>query len=263
MAGYIPPRQTLGRRPPVAAATQIWKPNTGQDPARYVVTMSELYHKRPALIVGDQVFVWPIGTEGFRRTGNATLGIHHYLGDNRVDVHVIHRDEARIEMSGTFPGFTAQDNMVALIQVLTGTTPKKGKILYLPGIFENVQYVTVENYDFSHQEDDRTHSIAYSISFIRTDIGRRALDPHGQPPVPNPWIRKIGKGESARTVIVRSGVRTLKAVAHRAYGTPNLWHRVVLLNRNTILKYQKKRKIKIPSHKMPTYRWPIGTKFRV
>ncbi len=47
----------LGKRPPTAKATQTWRPNTGQDPARYLVADENLYHQRPWLSAGSLVYV--------------------------------------------------------------------------------------------------------------------------------------------------------------------------------------------------------------
>src|SRR5215510_358905 len=80
--------------------------NNDVDPARRLITLSEHRHDRPYLQSGDKVFAWPVGVEGLRRSGTASLGIHRYLGENSVDVQVLHKDEARIEMTGTFPGIT-------------------------------------------------------------------------------------------------------------------------------------------------------------
>lgn len=252
--------------PLIQNAAQIWRPGTGQDPARRLLPDHMLRHReRPSLQAGGLTFIWPVGPEGFRTTGSAQLGIHHYIGDNAVEVQVVHLDENRIEMSGTFPGLTAVQNMIELRQVLMGKTPKpEGKILMMPGVFNQVQYVVVENYEFTHAEDDRTHSIQYSISFIRTGVGRRVQDPKGTAPPTQPLKGAKGRGASARYVTTKDGVRTLRAIAKVAYKNSNYWGRVYGHNKNTVIKaYQKKHKTTIPMHRMPTFRWPIGTKFRV
>jgi len=250
----------LGHRPPTANETQIWKGNTGQDPARYLIPDSNLFHKRPSIQSGNAVFIFPIGVEGFRRSGQALLGRHYYIGDNDVDVQVVHFDEARIELSGTFPGITAVDNMVELTNLLASPTPDRGKILYLPGIFERIQYVNVENYDFVHDAEDRTHSISYVLSFLRTGIGRRIRDPHGTPPKPNPSVKKKKRARHAgRYVIVRDMSRTLRQIAHQAYGDSKLWGRVLELNEEPISKLIAD----VPRHQLPQYRFPIGTQFEV
>ena len=93
---------------------QIWKPGTGQDPAAYLVypgtinapgkaTPGNLRHARPYLVNGSKLYPFPTGVEGFERSGQATLGLHHYIGDNTVDGVTIHYEEARITLSGTFP----------------------------------------------------------------------------------------------------------------------------------------------------------------
>jgi len=185
---------------PEAISAEHWTPGTGQDPAKYLVnpghwdasskrmTPGDLAHARPWLDSGRLVFIWPVPTEGFRRTGNSTLALHHYIGDQYVDAQVIHRDEARIELTGVFPGLSAQDNMAELINVLNDDPPEAGMTLNVPGVFEQVKFVIPENWDFSHDTDDQTHSISYTITFVAIGEGRRIPDPSGQAPVnPGPF----------------------------------------------------------------------------
>jgi hypothetical protein len=182
-------------KPPEAIESQTWIPGTGQDPAKYLVdpghwsdgmkamTPGDLAHARPWLDSGVRIFVWPIPTEGFRRTGQSTLGLHHYIGDQFVDAQVIHRDEARIEMNGVFPGLSGQDAMVSMTNTLNDDPPDAGMTLYVPGVFEQVKYVVPESWEFSHDPDDQTHSIAYTVTFVVIGDGRRVPDPSGSPPV--------------------------------------------------------------------------------
>jgi hypothetical protein len=251
----------LGHRPATANLSEIWKPNTGQDPARYLIADGNLRHSRPSFQSGDDIFIFPIGVEGFRRSGQALLGKHYYIGDDEVDVQVIHLDEARIEMSGTFPGTSAVDNMIELTGLIRKKTPEKGKLLFLPGIFERIQYVNVENYDFNHDPDDRTHSISYTITFIRTGIGNLIRDPFGTPPLPNPAVSTDGnKGKAThRRMTITAKRRTLRAVARDAYKNPRLWTRVLKLNQTRIHKLAPK----VPKHRLPYHRFPLGTKFFV
>jgi hypothetical protein len=251
----------LGHRPATANLSEIWKPNTGQDPARYLIPDANLRHDRPSLVSGDDVFVFPIGVEGFRRSGQALLGIHHYIGGDEADVQVIHLDEARIELSGMFPGTSAVDNMIELTSLIKKRTPEKGKLLYLPGVFERIQYVNVENYDFSHDADDRTHSVTYTISFIRTGLGDTFPDNTGIPPLPNPAVSTDGnKGKAThRRMTITAKRRTLRAVARDAYKNPNLWQRVLNLNKTRIHKLAPN----VPKHRLPYHRFPLGTKLFV
>jgi hypothetical protein len=243
------------RRPGTATEFQVFRRNSGQDPARYLVPDSELYHPRPSIQAGDDVFVWPVGTEGFRLTGNATLGIHHYIGDDDVDVQVMHRSERRIELSGAFPGRTSAANREALETVLRKPVSDPGKILYLPGILERVQYVELDNYEFSHDAEDRTHSIEYSVTLVRMGTGRRIADPHGKPAPPNPGQKHVGKGKKHKYVIVKAGLRTFRQIAKKVYGNPEKWPLLMAVN----MSYYGNKLARLPNHQVPTYRWPLGT----
>jgi len=210
--------------PEEAIEAEIWIPGSGQDPAKYLVdpgfwsessksmTPGGLAHSRPWLDSGNRVFVWPTPAEGFRRTGQTLLGLHHYIGDQMVDAQVIHRDEARVEMSGVFPGLSGQDNMVEFINTLNDDPPDVGMILYVPGIFDQVKFVVPENWDFAHDGDDQTHSIAYTVTFVIIGDGRRLPDPSGDAPSNpgefpgasvdlgplDPWQIAIGIGASGQ-----------------------------------------------------------------
>jgi hypothetical protein len=243
---------TYDIKPEAAGDSQIFRQNRGQDPARLLVPDANLFHKRPSLQSGDLVYLWPVGVEGLRQTGTATLAIHHYFGDDDADVQILHKDESRIEMSGTLPGVTGVDNMAALRLVIRDTTPDPGKILFLPGIFERLQYVVVENYDFNHAADDRTHSWDYVITFVRTGAGKRIRDPHGKPAPPNPTRRVTPKGKGSRYITVKANLRTFKQIAAKVYGTSAKWQHLVDLN----VKLVKG----IPNHLIPGHRWPLGTK---
>jgi hypothetical protein len=253
---------TLGHRPPTAHGTQIWRPGTGQDPARYLISDENLYHARPSIQSGASVFVFPIGVEGFRRSGQALLGKHYYIGDDDVDVQVVHMDEARIELSGMFPGLTAVENMRELTGLLASKTPERGKILYMPGIFTRIQYVNIDNYDFVHDAEDRTHSISYTLQFLRTGIGRRIRDPHGKPPNANPGTKQKGRRRGQhylRRVHLKHGLQTLRQVAKQAYSNSDLWTLVLDLNLNLIHRLAPN----VPRHQLPNHRFPIGTELKV
>jgi len=247
-------------RPETATRSQVFRQNTGQDPARYLVPDANLYHKRPSLQSGDKTFVWPVGPEGVRQAGNATVAIHHYIGDDDVEVQVIHKDESRIELSGTFPGIKGVDSMAALRLVIRDDPPQIGKILFMPGIFERVQYVTVESYDFQHSADDRTHSWDYTVTLIRTGAGRRIADPSGRPAPPNPGRRVAPRGKPSRFVTVKAGLRTLRQIAKKVYGNQNKWK--LLADKNMRLIVDAKLNAQdagLAYFDIPSHRWPLGT----
>jgi hypothetical protein len=138
-------------------------------------------------------------------------------------------------------------------------------VIYAPGVFEREQYVLPENWDFSHEEDDRSHSISYTITFVRIGEGRKVSDPHGIPPPPQPGKKKIPKAKPIHIFHVRDGARTFKAIAR---GLPRLEQvgRLVDLNRGQLAAFWRgealNKRNHIPTHQLPYYRWPIRTKIR-
>lgn len=243
-------------QPDIADDPQVFRQDSGQDSARLLVHNSELFHRRPYLQAGDDVFLWPVGTEGFRISGNSTLGLHHYIGDDDVDVQVLHRSERRIEISGTFPGRQSAQNKEALEKILRKPVSDPGKILFLPGILERVQYVEMENYEFTHEEDDRTHSISYTVTFIRMGTGRRTADPKGKPAPPNPSRKRKPRGKAHKYVIAKVGLQTFRQVARKVWGDADKWPELI----NTNMAYHGSEILYLLPYQLPTYRWPLGTK---
>jgi hypothetical protein len=179
---------------------------------------------------GSRMFVFPVGVEGFRRSGETKLDTHFYIGDNSADGVVVHHEEAHIELSGVLPGLTAQDNMVDCISLLR-SCPMDGMFLYVPGIFEKVQYVLPQTWDFSHEGDDRTHSISFTISYLRIGEGGKTRDPLGTAPPTNiPGSKSDPKGSAAKTFTVKAGARTLRQIASIVYGDPEKWITLYQLN---------------------------------
>lgn len=236
----------------------------GEDPAA-MIPLSSLKFAPPSIRSADNQFTWPFGIEGFRRSGSATLGIHKYLGEGNVAVQVMHLDEAHIEMSGTFPGLTSTRNMEALLAVITGGGSKD---LFLPGVFTKIQRVFTENYDFSHTADDRTHSVDYTISFVRTTVGATvpgstttnsgtvATAARAIPSSPrNTYISTQGQSENVYTV--GGGSQSLREIAAVVYGTGDDWTKLIDLNREVLDHYNPDGNI-LP-FQLPTMRLPIGT----
>jgi len=263
MAGVKPPRTTPGL---------IERQNVGQDPAKYMVdpgeviapgkhTPGKLRHARPYLVNGRLLYVFPIGVEGFRRSGSATLGLRHYIGYNTADGVTIMYEEARIELSGTFPGLTSQRNMVDCINMLRSPHKRRGLVLYAPGVFNKEQFVLPESWDFQHSADDRTHSIDYNITLVRIGEGPKVKDPHGEPP------RNLGRNSSLRgkpthSFTVNAKYRTLRGISAKVYNDPNKWTQIVSLNLQMFAVWSQKNHKSLGSHALAVYRWPIGTKFR-
>jgi hypothetical protein len=256
----IPPRAREGNTlTGEDTAKYLVNPGTVKSPGRH--SAGNLRHARPYLANGSKFFVWPIGVEGFTRRGEALLGLHRYIGGNASDGVTINHEEARIELTGTFPGITAQANMVNCINMLRSKTPERGLILYAPGVFNREQYVLPESWEFDHPEEDRTHSITYRITLARIGEGAKVRDPHGTAPPPNPSVKKIKpKGKPSRIYVINDGIRTLRMVANEVYGNQNSWQELVKKNQTAISKWRKTHQ-NLPNHRLPTFRWPVGTKF--
>lgn len=215
--------------------------------------------ERPWLMVpGGAAYVWPLGTEGFTLTGLTDVAIHKYIGDDEIDVNVMHRDEPRFEMSGLMPGNTAVDNMNSLLEVLRAPTPDRGKILFIPYAFPRQQMVVPLDWNFTHDESDRTRSIAYTVSFLRLGAGRRrGPGAENQNPSANPAPGSSNAGDSARTFTVKDGFRTLRAISKKVYGDPDKWTKLYNLN-------EKKLKNKgITKQEAATHKLPEGMKLNV
>jgi hypothetical protein len=262
----------MAPRPPVIEGVQRWKPNTGQDPARYLVfpgsvlapgrhSPGNLRHARPYLVNGRTIFVFPIGVEGFRRSGQAILGLRHYIGDNAADGMTVHYEEGRITLNGTFPGLTAQQNMVELLSLLRTKTSGKGLVLYAPGVFNKEQFCLAENWDFTHEADDRTHSIDYTLTLVKLGEGPKVKDPHGVAAPATPGRKTIPKGKPSRIFTIKGNVRTLRNVAWKVYGDASKWPQLVTLNRDRLAVLQST-SAQSSAHNLPYYRFAIGTKIR-
>lgn len=262
--------------PPKKGEYYQWVPGTGRDPATFTVdpgqiknrslyTSGNMRHARPFLASGSKIFVFPIGVEGFVRSGQAGLSIHKYINDNVADVHVFHREEGRIELTGTFPGITAQDVMTQCLQLLTSAPAEPGFILNAPGVFDNVQYVIPESWNFTHQAGDNTHSIDYQISLLRTGTGKKVKDPHGEAAPPNPavTVHKPPKGASQNKYVVASGVQTFRQIAAIFYKDADKWQRLIPLNQRLYGEFQRSlalnKQYHLKLYSLPTFRWEIGT----
>lgn len=250
-------------------AAQIWRTGTGQDPARYLIgpgtitspgvhSPGNLRHARPYLTDGKVIFGFPVGPEAFTKSGAAALGLHRNIGGNHSRGRTVNYNEGRIELSGTFPGITSVDKLRACENMLV-TPQNNGLLLYVPGIF-NVLRVLPENWSFVHGAEDRTHSIDYTISFVIIGVGGKVSDPKGKPPAQNPSIKKKPKGKPTRIFTVKAGVRTFRAIARTVYNDADEWQLLVQKNQGQLVDWNRDH-ASTPSHQLPTYRWPIGTKF--
>jgi hypothetical protein len=218
----------------------------------------------PKITGAGKTFVWPVGIEGFVRAGNATLGVHRYLGANYVDVHQVHLDEARIDMSGTFPGLTSTKNMRDLIAILVARGSKQ---LYLPGVFTAIQTVFCQNYSFDHAEDDRTHSVVYTMSFVRTtttgkiDTKQMATEQVGARVPPGPPQGAVGS-KPMNMAVTTDGMATFRAISDYVYDDPDKWQSLVNLNKKEFSTYNQDRGVPepIPPYQLVLSRLNLGTR---
>lgn len=243
-------------KPPLSPAVRHGDGRTRwiDDSAKYLL-QPDLDFSRPYLAIPGtpRAFVWPLGIEGFELSGNTTLGIHRYLGEIELDVSIVHKDEMHIRLSGIFPGWTSVENMNALRKIYDADTPERGKILHLPGILPELQYVTGENFTFSHADDERTQDIQYQISFVKHDS--RPYRKGERPRKPYP-VRKRPKGYGRRFFVVTARYNTLRKIAYKLWHNGNRWTELYILNG----KWFDKRDI--PTHSIPDYRLPRGMKVR-
>src|SRR5215831_1686231 len=253
---------------------QVWDVGTGMDPARYIIGPGSIYgpnnatagnmrHPRCYITTtdGKTLFGFPAGIEGFSRTGQAQLGLHHVIGGKIVRGQTTHYEEGRLSMNGIFPGTSSALKMQACLQILT-TNQRNGLRLYMPGLLSNWLYVLPESWDFNHDPDDRTHSIAYTLSFVIIGVGGHVEDPHGLPPDPNPAVKTIPKGKAHHVFTVKAGVQTFRQIAYKVYKDANLWTRLVPLNQKRVNAFFKARpgESTPANYELPTHRWPVGSK---
>jgi hypothetical protein len=217
----------------VKAPTNLWldpkNPMHGdpKDTAQYIMNPGVNFY-RPWLASNDRfngaAFIWPLGIEGFSLSIEPQIGIHRLIGDNAVEVDITHKGEERFVMSGNFPGFTGPDNLRALRQVVYMTTPKTGKVLYVPHILPYAQRVVVARASFNHAEDMRGQDLTYEIEFVRTgliDTGKSDREPViTEPKPPDTRPHKA----SPRFVRVDAKHNTLRKIAKWKLGSTSKWH---------------------------------------
>lgn len=245
-------------RPPLSPAARRSSFEGGdQDTARYMRVPDDDFERPYLAVPGGIAFIWPLGTEGFEITNAAELGKHKYLGEIELDVDITHKAEKNIILSGTFPGWTSVDNMHALERVFNADTPERGKILHLPGILPNLQYVVCQDSRFSHAENDMTQDMAYSITLVKIGLGK-----------PGPVTSSVAgtvssavpttaepRGSGTRIASAQPGQNTLRQFARVFLGNANLWTKLYDDPRNRKLFDDKN----VPSHQVPDYELPLGT----
>lgn len=224
------------------------------DPAKLLVERKR--YERPVLRAGGLSFEWPVGVEGIRISGSASVAEHRYIGDNDIVLDVTHLDDQQIVLTGMFPGLTGTTNMEQLLQVIRAPQPPKGKVLVLPrAVFSNEIVGVVASYDFDHPEEDRNSSWNYTLTFRRTATGRKTNKPKkiSSPVVPTTKHTTKPRGKSSRIFTVHAGANTLRAIAKLVYGNSNRWGDIYNKNKKALKPYG-------PLHSIPTKRLKLGLK---
>lgn len=248
--GTLPPLppSTVGRESANAP------PKVILDTARFLLVPDRDF-ARPYIAVpgGGPTFVWPLGIEGFEVQDAAELGIHKYIGDVELDVEVTHRNQTNIVMTGIFPGHTSVKNMQALRTVFQAEQPPGGKILHLPGVLSQAQFVACQTLTSAHGEDERTQDISYSLTVVRVGTGPSTQD--SAPIVTASTGTPVARAAGSRSYHTTATINTLRKVAQVVYGDATRWTLLYSNTQNASMINKKK----IPTHKIPDYRMPIGT----
>lgn len=240
------PETNITKFPPV------FNENPQGDTARYVVSLGKFLRPR-LFIIGGYEFIFPLGTEGMRLVGNATLAEHKYVGWGFTEVQVVHRDSARIELSGNLPGKTGATNVQALRYLLTAPDPADYKRLELPGIFPQAQKVVMDSYEFQREESD-PWGFTYTCTLVRVGLGGVVdLTAASTDPVPGQ-----GKGESGRTFTVSQTYRTLRAISAVVYGDANKWRNLYTLNKYTLEQWLREEHPQWSMQTLPLVVLPLG-----
>jgi hypothetical protein len=232
----------------------------GEDEARYVLRPDDEFD-RPWIASpqgkGGPAFVWPLGVEGFAFSSNATVGIHHYIGDNDVHVDVVYPDEYHLILNGIFPGNTSPDNMSLLRQVILHQPDPPGiKLLSIPPVAALIQRVRVVNHSFSHDESDTFMRVNYSIECIRTGLGSKAISTIDEVPDPDPSNSQL-RGSSQNLHVVKK-IQGFPGLAKLLYKDDSLPSQIQLWNVNE----RHMLKLGIPLFKIPYALIPVGTIIR-
>lgn len=220
------------------------------DPASYVQRPGVDFFRPWLAIRGGVAFQWPLGLEGYSLTIDPTLGIHKFIGDNKVVVDVLHAGEEHFTMTGNFPGNSAPKLIQALRDVVYRKTGEEGKILCIPEIMTHAQRVHVFHADFDRDPTARGRDATYSIEFVRLGtVGgtiNTTIDP---PPLP---VTVQHQGKNALSVRVDAKHNSLRKIAAWKLGAASKWKSVYRANEQFFIKNN------IAISKAPDYRLPLG-----
>lgn len=237
------------------------RPGQGNDPASYTVNPDTIERPWLAIPPNGPIFVFPGGVEGFDLTGTAQISSHHPVDGNVPRATVVHRDEARITLSGAFVGDRALDNGKALRQVCIAATPtvqgQYGKLLYVPYALDNFQYVLVESHNI-RMEESNTEEVAYNVVCLK--IGTAGAAPRINLAIratrPFPFLRTPSRpvGNGIRKYSATQKYNTLRKIARLKYGDAGLWGNLYSANHTYFEKHD------IPFFAAADKRLPLGTK---
>ena len=223
-----------------------------EDATYYILKPGENFLRPWISVPGGIAFVFPLGLEAFSLSIDPTLGIHRFVGDNKVVVDVVHKGEERFSMTGSFPGKSSVSAFRALRQVVYADTPANGKIVYIPYLMPHAQRMVVASARFDRSNDERGMDLSYDIEFVRVGTDEsfnydtlRPTEPITQP--------SPGTGTTTKKFRANSKYNSLRKIAALKYKNASKWQRLYTLN----AKWFKKRNI--PAHKAPDYRLPLGT----
>lgn len=237
---------------PDAPYNPFVKDNKGDpdDTARYIQEPGVNFMRPWIAIRNGAAFQWPLGMEGFSVSVDPTLGIHKYIGDNKVAVDVVHAGEEHFTLSGNFPGSSGPDMVKALRDIVYKDSSAEGKLLWLPEVVTYVQRVQVANFSSSRDESARGKDLIYSIEFVRLGTVDLVADPNPVPAHPQPTHPP--KGKTSRTVKVDATHNTLRKIALWKLKSAAKWRTIYDANQKWFVDH------KVPLAKAPDYRLPIG-----
>lgn len=228
------------------------------DSAHYILKPDLQFYRpwlaSPGVGATGVAFVWPLGVEGFTLASTVDLGIHKYIGDNDIDVEIIYPDEYHITLNGIFPGRTAAQQARALRKVIAHKSSEFGKVLSLPLVAERVLYVQIANYSFTHDQEDRTGTIAYSIECVQQGTGGNLKKKTLRPITKNPTTKKNPRGKSAKRKVVKQGGSTVRKNTAQTYNDVDM-QGVVLAKNLSKLSTQ----LNMPAHQLAYRQLPPGT----
>lgn len=220
------------------------------DPTSYVARPGVDFFRPWIAIRNGMAFQWPLGLQGYSLTIDPTLGIHKFIGDNKVTVDVLHAGEEHFVMSGEFPGNSAPYLIAALRDVVYRDGGEEGKILCIPEIMSHAQRVQVIHFEADRDAADRGRDATYSIELVRIGIVGPVVNTTVASPEAQPAATT--KGKSTQSIHVDAKHNTLRKIAAWKLGDANNWRQVYNDNENFFVKNN------IPLSQAPSHKLNVG-----